>query len=195
MCSTDGRTFKNECQLRKRACRQENESLKVAYRGHCQRELRPINFIWNEWVNARKDFILSWVSFIFIFADNLWSFECKLFSFLRHLIACWQNKLENETNRAVKRKAIYLWLWQVQVDSSSFHFSHLLFTSHFSFLLFKLLLLPFRSRINSFVKTNLYESRRDSLSRGENCLTSWNDKLNETFLNYRYLSIHQMYKW
>lgn len=38
VCSSDGRTYKNECQLRKRACRQENESLKVAYKGHCQRE-------------------------------------------------------------------------------------------------------------------------------------------------------------
>jgi hypothetical protein len=36
ICGSDGKTYKNECQLRKRACRQENKILDVAYKGHCQ---------------------------------------------------------------------------------------------------------------------------------------------------------------
>lgn len=36
VCGTDNKTYKNECQLKKRACRQENPNLVVAYKGHCQ---------------------------------------------------------------------------------------------------------------------------------------------------------------
>ncbi|CRL00234.1 CLUMA_CG013507, isoform A [Clunio marinus] len=36
ICGSDSKTYKNECQLRKRACRQENKMLDVAYKGHCQ---------------------------------------------------------------------------------------------------------------------------------------------------------------
>lgn len=39
VCGTDNKTYKNECQLKKRACRQENPNLIVAYKGHCQSEL------------------------------------------------------------------------------------------------------------------------------------------------------------
>ncbi|CAO1360750.1 unnamed protein product [Diamesa serratosioi] len=36
VCGADNKTYKNECQLKKRACRQENPNLVVAYKGHCQ---------------------------------------------------------------------------------------------------------------------------------------------------------------
>ena len=46
VCGTDNKTYKNECQLKKRACRQENPNLVVAYKGHCQSELiKLIEFI------------------------------------------------------------------------------------------------------------------------------------------------------
>ncbi|XP_055608702.1 uncharacterized protein LOC129755982 [Uranotaenia lowii] len=40
VCGTDGKTYKTECQMKKRACRQERTSLAVAYKGHCQTSCR-----------------------------------------------------------------------------------------------------------------------------------------------------------
>lgn len=36
VCGNDGKTYKTECLLRKRACRKNIPSLVIAYRGHCR---------------------------------------------------------------------------------------------------------------------------------------------------------------
>lgn len=36
VCGTDGRSYKNTCRLRKKACRKRNLNLAVAYYGTCQ---------------------------------------------------------------------------------------------------------------------------------------------------------------
>jgi hypothetical protein len=36
VCGTDGRSYRNVCRLRKRACRRKSATLAVAYYGHCQ---------------------------------------------------------------------------------------------------------------------------------------------------------------
>jgi hypothetical protein len=50
VCGSDFKTYKNECQLRKRACRQENKKLDVSHKGFCQSEFfKHFNFnIFNE---------------------------------------------------------------------------------------------------------------------------------------------------
>lgn len=42
VCGSDGKTYKTECQLKKRACRRET-SLTVAYRGHCQTSCKLVH--------------------------------------------------------------------------------------------------------------------------------------------------------
>lgn len=42
ICGTDGRSYRNICRLRKRACRRKSHSLAIAYSGTCQsKNLKP----------------------------------------------------------------------------------------------------------------------------------------------------------
>lgn len=38
VCGTDGKSYKNLCRLKKRACKKGSHELAVAYNGHCQSE-------------------------------------------------------------------------------------------------------------------------------------------------------------
>lgn len=40
ICGSDGRTYKNICRLRKKACKKRMEDLTVAYYGTCQSKFR-----------------------------------------------------------------------------------------------------------------------------------------------------------
>lgn len=44
VCGTDGKSYKNLCRLKKRACKKGSHELAVAYNGHCQSE-----YVWMRW--------------------------------------------------------------------------------------------------------------------------------------------------
>lgn len=43
VCGTDGKSYKNLCRLKKRACKKGSHELAVAYNGHCQSEYLYMN--------------------------------------------------------------------------------------------------------------------------------------------------------
>ena len=74
VCGSDGKTYKNECQLQKRACRQENKKLEVQHQGFCKSKSHL--YVFALVVYSLNEFMYSlryeWVDCIFTLRDCMW---------------------------------------------------------------------------------------------------------------------------